>query len=388
MIILADENIPFAQEAFGTIGTIRMCAGHRMTPEIVRTADVLLVRSITRVDRNLLDGSNIRFVGSATIGTDHVDESYLAGQGIAFALAPGSNAESVVEYVLAGLISLAEREKSPLRGKTIGIVGCGNIGSMLAKRLPELGLRVLHNDPPLAEIAEMEGRPHPYVSLEEVLSESDIVTIHVPLTREGPHATYHLFDEQVLYRMKPSVWLVNTSRGAVVSNPVLKKSIQDGNIAVAVLDVWEGEPSPDPELVRLVHLGTPHIAGYSYDGKVQGTIMLYQALTAFLGVPGGWDPEEVLAAGPHDRLVLERPEAGLPEGALLRFLVKQMYDIETDDRTMRTMLDRPEDVHGAFFIQLRRTYPRRRAFTRHRVSLDAPYSIWMAVNRGLCIKIP
>ena len=183
--ILADENIPRAEAAFGTLGAVRMRPGRAIGPADVRETDVLLVRSVTPVNADLLDGSAVRFVGSATIGTDHIDRDYLREQGIAFAHAPASNADSVADYVIAALIRLAIRQRTALRGKTIGIVGCGNIGSRLAERLSALGLRVLQNDPPRAEEADAAGEAHDFVSLDTVLAEAGIITLHVPLTEEG-----------------------------------------------------------------------------------------------------------------------------------------------------------------------------------------------------------
>ena len=386
MIIVADENIPYVQEAFDSLGTVHLCAGHNITPAIVGDADALLVRSVTRVDRTLLGHSGIRFVGSATIGTDHVDEAYLAEREIAFAHAPGSNAESVVEYVSAALFHLAVSDRRTLMGKTVGIIGCGNIGGRLSQRLPALGLRVMKNDPPLAEVAETKGRVHDFVTLDEVLSDADIVTVHVPLTREGPYSTHHLFDKKTFDRMKPGAWLINSSRGSVVSNAALKEAMREGQLGAAVLDVWEGEPTPDPELVSMVNLATPHIAGYSYDGKVQGTVMLYQAMTDYFDLPREWDPEDVLAPGPMDHLSLEMPGKGISETEALYFCIRQMYDVRSDDIGMRRLIERPADEQGPYFNHLRKIYPRRRTFTRHQFVIDGDVPYREAVEHGLCVQ--
>ena len=227
MRIVVDENIPYAVEAFGALGSVRCFAGRDLSADAVRDADVLLVRSVTRVDADLLRGSQVRFVGSATIGTDHIDLDYLRSQGIGFAHAPGSNADSVVEYIMAALLGLAAARGEGLRGKVIGIIGCGNIGGRLAVRLPALGLRVLKNDPPLAARAEADGKPHDFVSLDAVLKKSDIITLHVPLTKQGRHATHHLINDTTLCSLNPASWLLNSSRGAVVSNEALKGALRD-----------------------------------------------------------------------------------------------------------------------------------------------------------------
>ncbi|WP_456426381.1 4-phosphoerythronate dehydrogenase [Rhodocaloribacter sp.] len=388
LLIVADENIPFAREAFGAFGEVRLVPGREIAAAHVREADALLVRSVTRVDRALLDGSAVRFVGTATIGTDHVDRSWLRARGIAFAHAPGSNATSVVEYVLAALFRLSVRQGRELRGRTVGIVGCGNIGGRLAQRLPALGVRVLRNDPPRAVAAERRGAPHPFVSLDAVLAAAEVVTLHVPLTREGPHATRGLLGAETLRRMRPGAWLVNTARGPVVSNAALLDAITAGRPGATVLDVWEGEPNPDPDLIRRVDLGTPHIAGYSYDGKVRGTVMLYRALRKHFGLPDVWEAEEAFAAGPGDRLRLTPPEDALSETEWLDAVVRQMYDLEADDRRFRRILSLSPDERGAYFTRLRKTYPRRRAFARHTMPEEhVPPAFREALTDGLGVRL-
>ncbi|MDX1548437.1 MAG: 4-phosphoerythronate dehydrogenase [Rhodothermales bacterium] len=382
--IVADENIPFVEEGFGAVGTVRTAPGRALTAADVRDADVLLVRSVTRVDAALLEGSRVRFVGSATIGTDHVDQALLAERGIAFAHAPGSNAGSVVEYVLAALLRLAVRSGRPLRGATVGIVGCGTIGGRLARRLEHFGTRVLRNDPPRAAAAPGALA---FVPLEQVLAEADAVTLHVPMTRTGPYPTHHLFDETRLRRLRPGAWLLNTARGAAVDNAALRDVLEDA-AAAAVLDVWENEPTPDPALLRQTALATPHIAGYSFDGKVAGTRMLYDALCRFLGVPPAWDAAAVLAPVPGDRLALVPPDPALPEPLWLDALVRQMYDVGADDRRLRRMLTLPPEAHAAYFGELRKTYPRRRAFERHHLARAAvPAPLHDAVAGGLGVQL-
>lgn len=375
--IVADANIPRAEEAFGRLGRVRLLPGQAIRPEALAGADVLLVRSVTRVDAALLDGSPVRFVGSATIGTDHVDLGYLAERGIPFAHAPGSNAVSVVEYVLAAILAVHAERGERLAGKTVGVVGCGHIGGRLAQRLPALGLRVLKTDPPLAE-AGGAG----FVPLERVLAEADIVTLHTPLTRTGPHPTYHLVGAAQLAAMRPDALLVNAARGAVVDNAALCEALEAGRIGGAVLDVWEGEPEPDPALLALVDIATPHIAGYSFDGKINGTAMLHEALTGWLGVEPAWDAEAALAPAPSERLRLERPQPDLDQTAWLDALVRQAYDVRADDARMRALLGLPPAQRGAYFHHLRKTYPRRRDFRWFTVP-DVPEAHRRAVRDGL-----
>lgn len=357
--IVADENIPCVEDALGDFGDIERYPGRAIGPAAVADADVLLVRSVTPVAPPLLDESPVRFVGSATIGTDHVDQGYLRDQGIAFAHAPASNADSVADYVVAALLTLAHRRGVSLRDQTVGVIGCGNIGGRLCRRLPALGLTVLPHDPPRAA-REAAGQGPDFVSLDAVLERADVLTLHVPLTTDGPHPTHHLVDEAVLGRLGPDAWLLNTSRGPVVDGDALLTALRADRLGAAVLDVWEDEPTPDPALVRAVDLATPHIAGYAWDGKVRGTTMLYEALCEHLGVEPTWSPAAVLRPEHPGALRRQPPDPRLPRTDWLHHLVRQAYDLGDDDARMRRLLDRPRREQGAYFQELRATYPTRR----------------------------
>lgn len=383
MIVLADENITHAPAVFKRLGEVRTFHGQALSRDDLDGATVLLVRSVTRVDASLVAGSSIRFVGSATIGTDHVDVDYLRKAGIAFAHAPGSNADSVVEYVMASLLRLCVRTGRRLRGRRVGIVGCGQIGRRLARRLPHLGVEVLLNDPPLADEYERQGRRHAFRSLEHVLRRSDVVTLHVPLERQGEHPTMHLIGDAELRTMKSGAWLINSSRGPVVDNGALKRALagEDG-LARAVLDVWEGEPQPDVELVRQVDIATPHIAGYAYDAKLRGTWMLYRALRSFLGEK---DPGEMPLelAGVPMRVPMGAPDPSLPEEEWLDLLVRGMYDVGRDDGALRSIA-KSGPIDGARFAGLRRDYPIRREFSVHSLPISSvPVERRAAVEKGL-----
>lgn len=367
MRLVADENIPFVAQAFVGFGTVEAVPARQLTPDLVRDADVLLVRSVTPVNAALLDGSRVRFVGTATIGTDHLDLPYLAGRGIAVASAPGSNAESVVEWVIAALVMISSRRegvdgtrvrREPLAGKTMGVVGVGNVGGRLAPRLEALGITVLRCDPPRAEA---EG-PAGFVALDEVLETSDIVTLHTPLVKDGPHPTHHLIGDDELARMRPGAWLVNASRGAVANNRALVESLRSTHTGAALLDVFEGEPVPDADLMRLATLVTPHIAGYSVDGKLNGARMLYDALSARSGADPGYDWADAYALAPEDR-------RALGEATTVREAVAALYDIEADGARLRATLDLAEADRADAFARLRKTYPRRRAWTHYRDAL-------------------
>jgi erythronate-4-phosphate dehydrogenase len=371
--ILADENIPFARAAFGTLGNVEVMPGRAITREALRGVEVLLVRSITPVNANLLHGTSVRFLGTATIGVDHVDLDYLQANNIAFASAIGSNANSVAEYVVAALLHWAVSRNTGLREKTLGVVGAGHVGSRVIEKARALGLRVLVNDPPLAREFQTAHRtpPFEFLTLDDLMP-ADFVTLHTPLTRQGTDPTYHLFDEKRLRAMKRGSVLINTARGPVAGNQSLKKALQAQHLSGVILDVWENEPNPDLELLRDAHLATPHIAGYSFDGKLQGTLQIYAALCRFLGVSPSWDATSCLP-------VLAQPiiEAGSMGGSTaeaLHEIVRQAYNPDGDDRALREGFcrsDWTEEQRGRHFDQLRRTYPIRREFGNYKVRLKS-----------------
>ncbi|HLT47717.1 MAG TPA: 4-phosphoerythronate dehydrogenase [Rubricoccaceae bacterium] len=390
--VLADANVPFADEAFGRYGPVRRLPGRAITRTDAAEADVLVVRSVTPVGAALLAGTPVRFVGTATAGTDHVDEGWLREAGIAFASAPGSNAESVVEYVLAALLALAAERGEGLRGRTLGVVGAGQVGGRLIPRAEALGLRVLASDPPLAEAAGARGAAAAFVPLSQILAEADVVTLHTPLTRPlAPHPTFHLVGAAELAAMRPGAWLVNAARGAAVDGAALRGALEAGRLGAAVLDVWEGEPAPDVALARRADLATPHVAGYSFDAKVAGTRMVEAALRAWIAaqgepVPPPWDAEAVLEAEPLVVVAPPAPEALTPaaEARWLDALARQAYDLRADDARFRAaVVDAPPGERAAAFSRLRRDYPRRRAWARFTVQGFVPEALRAAVTGGL-----
>ena len=345
--------------------------------------DVLLVRSTSRIGEDIVAGSQLRFVGSVTIGTDHIDVDTLTRHGIAFAHAPGSNATSVVEYVLATLLLVASRQGERLAGKTLGIVGCGNVGGRLAQRAHALGLYVLKCDPALAQKATPE-----YVTLDTILEAADIVSIHVPLTRSGPYPTHHMLDARRLGSLKAGAWLVNTSRGAVIDSRALLACLRRGHIGVAIMDVWEQEPSPDPELVGESTVATPHIAGHSFDGKLRGTIMLHEAIVRHFGIQSAWDASALLAPAPGDRLEIAPPRLAKSDTDWLHGVVRQMYDVSTDDARMRRLAALSAEKRADTFGRLRRAYARRRSFNLHYIhSARVPLGLRDALQHGLQMQL-
>jgi erythronate-4-phosphate dehydrogenase len=362
MKIVADENIPYVAEAFRKLGDVVTYPGRRIDSRAVRDAGILLVRSITRVDEHLLRGSGVRLVATATIGYDHIDLDYLRSERIEFASAAGCNANSVAEYVVAALLILARRYRFSLSRKTIGVVGVGKVGSRVVEKTNTLGMSVLQNDPPL----ERKTGKACFRTLDELLPRSDILTLHVPLTCEGQDATYHMADESLFRKMKNGSFLINTSRGAVVSNTHLVTALKQGRLEGAVLDVWENEPKISEDLLRAVDLGTPHIAGYSLDGKTNATVFIYRAACHFLNLPCEWELP-LLPSPPHPKIALEEVERNDEE--ILSEIVKRAYDIERDDKALREILNIPSTKRKRFFDELRSGYPLRREFGSFEVKL-------------------
>lgn len=363
MRIVADANIPFVRECFSSVGEVRVLNGREITPEVVAEADALLVRSVTAVNESLLAGSKVRFVGTATIGFDHVDVSYLHRSGIGFSSAPGSNANSAAEYVIAGLLEVARRRKVVLEGKSIGVIGVGNVGGRVARKCEGLGMQVVRNDPPL----QRQTKDPQYVPL-EMLYDCDFITIHTPLTRGGIDKTFHLADAGFFARLKRGVVFLNASRGAVVETQALKAAIRASRLGAVVLDVWEGEPNIDVELLDMVDLATPHIAGYSFDGKVAGMIMIYRSLCGHFGLTPKFDVKDFLPVSEIPRLEVGTDGEGDEE--LLARIVERIYSIAKDDRNTRKIAAQPPEGRGEFFDALRKNYPIRREFQNTTVLLD------------------
>ncbi|MBS69068.1 MAG: 4-phosphoerythronate dehydrogenase PdxB [Pseudomonas sp.] len=352
MHILADENIPLVDEFFAGFGEIRRMPGRSINRAALENVDVLLVRSVTRVDRELLEGSAVRFVGTCTIGTDHMDLDYFEQAGIAWASAPGCNARGVVDYVLGSLLALAEVRGEALARRRFGVVGAGEVGGRLVEVLRGLGWDVRVCDP------LRQGREAgDFVSLDEILAECDVVSLHTPLTLGGDWPTFHLFDQARLSRLRPGTWLINASRGAVVDNAALRDLLLQRPDMEAVLDVWEGEPQVDVALAGLCRIATPHIAGYSLDGKLRGTAQIYAALCAARGV----EPVIELAQLTPGPALTELAFASSAEPAeMLATLCRAVYDPRRDDADFRRSLLGDEAQRRAGFDLLRKQYPPRR----------------------------
>lgn len=368
--VVADENIPLVDAFFNDIGQITRLPGRTMTADDLEGADVLVVRSVTPVNGQLLAKSAVKFVGTCTIGIDHLDTDLFDEKGISWASAPGCNANSVVEYVYAALAHLDET----WLGKRIGIIGAGRVGGTLYQRLKAQNIDVVCYDPNLS----LEQNPD-LVSLDEVLG-CDIISMHTPLIKTGPYPSYHLLGEKELRQLKSGAVLINAGRGAVIDNQALKRVLVDRPDLRVVLDVWEPEPDIDLELLPLVKIATPHIAGYSFDGKLNGTEMIYRACCQTLGLT----PNQTLAAlvPPLTDNQLE-VDSSLSTWELAKGLIKQVYDIGADDARLReqaALAQAGQLVFGEGFDHLRKNYPRRREFHNYQIAgenLSAEAKIWL-----------
>jgi erythronate-4-phosphate dehydrogenase len=347
MNIYIDENIPYAKEFFNQYGTLHFFSGRTIKAEQLIDADVLLVRSITQVDEKLLHlNTKLKFVGTATIGTDHVDQPYLKQRDTEFSSAPGCNKISVAEYILSSLLVLAEKQQFKLTDKTVAIVGAGNTGSAVFQRLNALGVDCKLYDPPLQE----SGDSRSFCTFDEVIN-ADIISLHVPKISSGKFKTVHMFNQMVLSQLNPKQILLNACRGDIIDNQALLKLAEQNLHPTLVLDVWEDEPNIEKQLLPFVEIATPHIAGYSLDGRVRGTEMLYQALCEYLQIPIIHKAADFVAGADINRITLN---AEINQ-TLMKSLIHLIFDVRRDDALFRQMI---EQVDG--FDTMRKTYQERR----------------------------
>ncbi len=364
MLIVADENMPLLAEFFADLGEIRTFSGRTMKPSDVAGADLLLVRSVTRVDAALLRNSRPRFIGSATIGTDHIDLPLLKERGVPFAAAPGCNAVAVGEYVATVLALSAEKSaaQSATQGTgggpwRVGVVGYGNAGREVLSRVQALGHAVAVCDPLLPAASLPAGIPA--LTLDEMLDWADVLTLHVPLSREGEHATWHLFDAA---RLRRGRWhlLINSARGPVIDNTALSALLAEDPRRRAVLDVWEAEPAVPSRLLAQVDYGTPHVAGYSVEGKWRGTAMLYEAACRHLGMTPTTNLAAIrIARGDHPQI--------LRWAGSVATTLASVCDVPSDDVRLRAAVSDDAVATARAFDDLRRNYPERREFAHYRL---------------------
>jgi erythronate-4-phosphate dehydrogenase len=355
MKIVADDKIPFLKGALEPYADLIYIPGNQITRDILIDSDAMLIRTRTKCTENLLEGTGVVFIGTATIGFDHIDTQYCDRNNINWTNAPGCNSSSVQQYIAAALLKISYKNHFNLGDKTLGIIGVGNVGSKVEKFARAIGMNVLLNDPPRARL---EGKKN-FQSLNTVLSESDIVTVHVPLNLAGEDITYHLFNEDSFSKIKNGAWFLNSSRGEVTDTSALKKALNSDKLSGAVIDVWENEPDIDLELMHKALIATPHIAGYSIDGKANGTAMVVNSLCRYFSLPlENWYPVNV---PPPAKPYISIDCSNKSEEEIIREAVKHSYNIDEDNARLHFL---PSD-----FEKLRGDYPLRREFASFMVDL-------------------
>ncbi|MDR1918593.1 MAG: 4-phosphoerythronate dehydrogenase [Tannerellaceae bacterium] len=346
MKIIADDKIPFLKGVLEPYTDVAYLPGAGITRADVADADAILTRTRTRCDAALLSGSSVRLIATATIGYDHIDTAYCEANGIRWVNAPGCNSSSVQQYIAAVLVTLAKERGLRLSESTLGVVGVGNVGSKVAKAGEALGMRVLLNDPPRAckEGAEL------FTPLDELLEQSDVVTCHTPLTREAPYPTWHLASDAFFGRMKQGAVFINSSRGAVTDSEALKRAMQ-AKLSACVLDVWEGEPELDPVLLASAFIATPHIAGYSADGKANGTAACVREISRFFdpAILPGWYPDTVPPPPMPTSLSIDCE--GKTGDEVFYEALTHTYPVWEDSERLKQSPERFEKLRGDYWIR-------------------------------------
>jgi erythronate-4-phosphate dehydrogenase len=350
--IVADDKIPFLRGVLEPYADIIYLPGKQIDNKVLKEADALLVRTRTRCDEGLLSDTKVKFIGTATIGYDHIDTKFCENHGISWTNSPGCNSSSVQQYIASALLSIAFKKEIDLKNQTLGIIGVGNVGSKVEKLAGILGMNIILNDPPRSR----NEKGIDFVNLEAVLSESDIITVHVPLSFTGEDKTYHLFNYNNFRKMKDGVWFINSSRGEVSDTNSLKRALGSGKMGGAILDVWENEPDIDLELMEKAYIATPHIAGYSTDGKANGTAMVVNSLCRYFNLSlENWYPGNV----PVPTVASITVDATYKSDYdIIREVVLHTYNVEEDDIKFRSNPADFEKLRGDY--QLRREFP---AFT-------------------------
>ncbi len=358
MKFLADPNIPCVEEVFSSLGDVRLLPGREWNCQQIKDADCLLVRSVTPVNESLLAGSAVQFVGTATSGTDHIDVDYLNSRNICFVDALGANAQSVAEYVISSLLILNRRHDLDLVNLTVGIIGYGQVGSRLVDMLEKLGITCLVNDP----LLETQACERHFVSLEESLT-ADVISLHVPLTMNGDYPTFNLINAEVLQALPTDTIIINSARGGIVDETALLNAIQQNTLR-AVIDCWSGEPQINVALANSSVLATAHIAGYSADGKLRGTEMLYRRVCEYLHEQPEWHLQDILP------VLTDCDVSGCQSwDECLTSAVLGCYDMSIDDGALRvTLRTQNEAQRFSDFDALRRDYPQRREFSALKIT--------------------
>ena len=367
--IVADNKIPFLAGALEGVAQVEYLPGAEITRNHLLDADALITRTRTKCNRDLLEGTSVRFIASATIGYDHIDTDFCREKGIGWTNAPGCNSSSVEQYMVSSLLWLASHRNIDLRTLSLGVIGVGHVGSKVARAAGALGMKVLLNDPP----RERTEGSDDFVSLEELKEQSDIISLHVPLNKGGLDNTEHLVNREFLTHLKSGAILINTSRGAVVDEAALLEGIRSGKLSDVILDVYITEPIINQELLEALTLATPHIAGYSLDGKANGTSMSVQAISRFFSLGlDDWSPA-TMPVPENPEVLADASESDLYE--LLWEVYNQSYDVSSDDQNLRNTPDRFEILRG--------DYPFRREPTAYAVRLFQGYPEIREILEGL-----
>ena len=378
MKIVADENIPQIYEAFSDIGEVELLPGREIARKHLLDCQCLLVRTVTQIDKKLLHDTAVEFVGTATIGTDHVDQAYLEKNQVAFSNAAGCNAEAGSEYVISGLFALSERKGfDPFQLKA-GIIGCGNVGSRLLQKLQALGIETLINDPPLEAT---NTSAHQFVDLDAIISECNFISLHLPLTRDGDHPTWHLFDQPRLQTLGKNSVLVNAARGSVVDNHALLALLERRADLTVFLDTWENEPDISRSLLQKVDLATPHIAGYSVEGRLRGTQMILDAACEHFSLESNWQLSKLL---PEPIAIETRASAN--SLIFWQQLFARHHDIWQDHLALTQSSTLSDAEFALHFDSLRKVYPNRFEYERYRLTTIANKKA-AAIARKLHFKI-
>jgi erythronate-4-phosphate dehydrogenase len=356
MKIIVDDKIPYIEGALEPFAEVVYCPGSKTSREMVKNADAIITRTRTICNERLLIGSTVKMIATATIGYDHIDTEYCDKNGIEWTNAPGCNSWSVAQYMMAALYLLAQKEGFSLAEKTIGIVGAGQVGSKIARLCSIIGMKVLINDPPRQRAEGNDG----FVSLEQIAEYADIVTFHTPLTYEGIDRTFHLANHSLIEKFKKPFYLINAARGEVTDTSALKEAIRSGKIKQAIIDCWENEPDPDPELLSMAFLASPHIAGYSKDGKANGTSMSVQAISRKFNL--GIDHWQCSGVELPECTEIELVGIGKTEQEIIAEAIWATYPVWEDSERLKKS--------PATFEQQRGDYPTRREFPVYTIKAE------------------
>lgn len=356
--LVIDEAIPYIRGVAEQAAAVSYLPGRSIGSSEIEKADALIIRTRTICNGNLLKGSRVSFIATATIGFDHIDTDYCRKHGITWASAPGCNSGSVMQYITASLLHLCIKHRLKPAEITLGVVGAGHVGSKVAAAAKAMGMRVLLNDPP----RQRSEKSHGYTRLNQLIRESDVVTLHVPLTMQGRDATFHLAGREFISSMKRGAFLINTSRGGVTDEEEVKKALWSGQLRGYIADVWKGEPAADSELIAMAEIATPHIAGYSADGKLNGTIMALQAFSDHFSIPLAIPDKRLLPEPENKDILVPDIIDGFVEA--LHQIVRMTHDIESESNLFKSG---PEA-----FEKLRNNYPLRREFNAYTIAGSHP----------------